>query len=206
MIWEQQTCTVVMLTKLEERTRLKCDQYWPTKGTEVYSNCVQVTLVESAELATYTVRTFVIAPVNQYAQIQIANNSSNMNYELRREVRQFQYTAWPDHGVPEHPTSFLMFVRRVRNANPVDAGPLVVHCSAGVGRTGCYINVDAMLEKVRGEKVVDVYGHVTCMRAQRNYMVQTEEQYVFCYDAVLEALQSGMTEVPARHLYQHLQR
>lgn len=206
MIWEQQTCTVVMLTKLEERNRLKCDQYWPNKGTEVYGNCVQVTLVESTELATYTVRTFVIAPVNTYAQIQIANNSNNLNYELRREVRHYQYTAWPDHGVPDHATSFLMFVRRVRYSNPMDSGPIVVHCSAGVGRTGCFIVVDTMLEKLKNEKFVDIYGHVTCLRSQRNYMVQTEEQYMFCYDAVLEAVQSGNTEVLARNLYQHLQR
>ena len=206
MVWEQQCCTVVMMTKLEERNRLKCDQYWPSKGTEVYANCIQVTLVDFTELSTYSVRTFVIAPVNQYAQLQMAHNSTNMNFELRREVKHFQYTGWPDHGVPDHPTSFLMFIRRVRNANPADSGPVVAHCSAGVGRTGCFVVIDTMLERLRHEKTVDVYGHVTCLRAQRNYMVQTEDQYVFCYDAVLEACQSGHTEVPARSLYQHLQR
>lgn len=206
MIWEQQTCTIVMMTKLEERNRLKCDQYWPNKGTEVYANCVQVTLVDVAELSTYTVRTFVISPVNTYAQIQITNNSNNMNYELRREVKHYQYTAWPDHGVPDHPTSFLMFIRRVRNSNPVDSGPIVAHCSAGVGRTGCYVVIDTMLQRIRNERSIDVYGHVTCLRSQRNYMVQTEDQYVFCYEALLEAMQSGHTEVLARNLYQHLQR
>lgn len=206
MIWEQQTATIVMMTKLEERNRLKCDQYWPSKGTQIYGNTMQVTLVDFTELATYSIRTFVIAPVNTYAQIQLTNNSNNLNYEMRREVKHFQYTAWPDHGVPDHPTPFLMFLRRVRNANPTDAGPIVVHCSAGVGRTGCYIVIDTMLERLKQEKSVDIYGHVTCLRAQRNYMVQTEDQYIFCYDAVLEASQSGQTEVHARNLYQHLQR
>lgn len=207
MIWEQNTSTIVMMTKLEERSRLKCDQYWPSKGTEVYDNVMQVTLVDYTELAAYSIRTFVIAPVNTYAQIQISTNSNNINFEMRREVKHFQYTAWPDHGVPDHPTQFLMFVRRVRNSNPTDSGPVVVHCSAGVGRTGCYIVIDTMLERLKaGDKSVDIYGHVTCLRSQRNYMVQTEEQYIFCYDAVLEAAQSGHTEVPVRALYQHLQR
>ena len=79
-------------------------------------------------------------------------------------------------------------------------------CSAGVGRTGAYIVIDAMLERVRQDKTIDVYGHVTCLRAQRNYMVQTEDQYIFIHDAILEAVQSGNTEVPARNLYGHIQR
>jgi len=63
-----------------------------------------------------------------------------------------------------------------------------------------------MLERVKHEKTIDVYGHVTCLRAQRNYMVQTEDQYVFIHDALVEAVQSGNTEVPARNLYAHIQR
>lgn len=206
MVWEQQTCTIVMMTKLEERNRLKCDQYWPQKGTEIYDNTMQVTLVDFTELSTYSIRTFVITPVNMYAQMQIASNSNNINFEMRREIKHFQFTAWPDHGVPDHPTSFLMFLRRVKSSNPIDSGPIVVHCSAGVGRTGCYIVLDTMLERLKHESTVDIYGHTACLRAQRNYMIQTEDQYVFAYDAVLEASQSGHTEVPTRNLYTHLQR
>ena len=210
MIWEQQTSTIVMMTKLEERNRLKCDQYWPNKGSQVYDNCVQVTLVDQTELCSYTVRTFVLAPVGPYAHSQMSSNSSNIEYETRRELKHFQFTAWPDHGVPEHPTQFIQFVRRVRNSSPIETGPVVVHCSAGVGRTGCFIVVDSMLERIGRQiqdKTIDIYGYVTCMRAQRNYMVQTEEQYVFCYETILEAYQSGLhTEVSSRNLYQHLQR
>jgi protein tyrosine phosphatase len=90
----------------------------------------------------------------------------------RREVRQLQFTAWPDHGVPEHPAPFLMFLKRVKALNSADAGPIIVHCSAGVGRTGCFIVIDSMIERMRHEKTIDIYGHVTCLRAQRNYMVQ----------------------------------
>ncbi|XP_041430147.1 protein tyrosine phosphatase receptor type D S homeolog isoform X38 [Xenopus laevis] len=190
MMWEQRSATVVMMTKMEERSRIKCDQYWPSRGTETYG-LIQVTLLDTVELATYTVRTFAL----------YKNGSSE-----KREVRQFQFTAWPDHGVPEHPTPFLAFLRRVKTCNPPDAGPMVVHCSAGVGRTGCFNVIDAMLERIRHEKTVDIYGHVTLMRAQRNYMVQTEDQYIFIHDALLEAVTCGNTEVPARNLYAYIQK
>lgn len=78
--------------------------------------------------------------------------------------------------------------------------------SAGVGRTGCFIVIDAMMERMKHEKSVDIYGHVTCMRAQRNYMVQTEEQYIFIHEALSEAATCGSTEVPARNLYGHIQK
>ena len=78
--------------------------------------------------------------------------------------------------------------------------------SAGVGRTGAFIVIDAMLERVKHERTVDIYGHVTCLRAQRNYMVQTEDQYIFIHDALLEAVQSGNTEISARNLYAHMQK
>ena len=152
-----------------------------------------------------------------------------MGYTDRREVKQFQYTAWPDHGVPEHPAPFLQFLRRVVAMNTPDAGPVITHCrqiylfysnyfislkhnylqllcydtdcndilifSAGVGRTGAFIVIDSMLERIKHEKTIDVYGHVTCLRAQRNYMVKTEDQYTFIHDALLEAVMSGFTEV-----------
>uniref|UniRef100_A0A673BAL2 Receptor-type tyrosine-protein phosphatase F n=1 Tax=Sphaeramia orbicularis TaxID=375764 RepID=A0A673BAL2_9TELE len=190
MVWEQRSNTIVMMTRLEEKSRVKCDQYWPSRGTETYG-MIQVTMLDTVELATYSVRTFAL----------YKNGSSE-----KREVRQFQFMAWPDHGVPEYPTPILAFLRRVKACNPPDAGPMVVHCSAGVGRTGCFIVIDAMLERMKHEKSVDIYGHVTCMRAQRNYMVQTEDQYIFIHEALLEAATCGNTEVPARNLYAHIQK
>ncbi|XP_032388558.1 receptor-type tyrosine-protein phosphatase F isoform X25 [Etheostoma spectabile] len=190
MVWEQRSNTIIMMTRLEEKSRVKCDQYWPSRGTETYG-MIQVTMLDTVELATYSVRTFAL----------YKNGSSE-----KREMRQFQFMAWPDHGVPEYPTPILAFLRRVKACNPPDAGPMVVHCSAGVGRTGCFIVIDAMLERMKHEKSVDIYGHVTCMRAQRNYMVQTEDQYIFIHEALLEAATCGNTEVPARNLYAHIQK
>ncbi|XP_043504848.1 tyrosine-protein phosphatase Lar isoform X14 [Polistes fuscatus] len=190
MCWELRTSTIVMMTKLEERTRIKCDQYWPTRGSETYSQ-MTVTITDIQELATYCIRTFQVC---------------RAGYSERREIKQLQFTAWPDHGVPEHPAPFLQFLRRVRSLNVPDSGPLVVHCSAGVGRTGCFIVIDSMLERIKHEKMIDIYGHVTCLRAQRNYMVQTEDQYIFIHDALLEAVICGNTEVPARNLHSHIQK
>ncbi|XP_028986485.1 receptor-type tyrosine-protein phosphatase S-like isoform X5 [Betta splendens] len=190
MVWEQRAASVVMMTRLEEKSRIKCDQYWPSRGTETYG-MLQVTLLDTMELATFCVRTFSLHK----------SGSSE-----RREVRQFQFTAWPDHGVPEYPTPFLNFLRRVKACNPPDAGPIAVHCSAGVGRTGCFIVIDAMLERIRHERTVDIYGHVTLMRSQRNYMVQTEDQYSFIHEALLEAVACGNTEVAARSLYSYMQK
>ncbi|KAM6990148.1 receptor-type tyrosine-protein phosphatase S isoform 6-T6 [Tautogolabrus adspersus] len=190
MVWEQRAASVVMMTRLEEKSRIKCDQYWPSRGTETYG-MIQVTLLDTMELATFCVRT-----------LSLHKSGSSE----RREVRQFQFTAWPDHGVPEYPTPFLNFLRRVKACNPPDAGPIIAHCSAGVGRTGCFIVIDAMLERIRHERTVDIYGHVTLMRSQRNYMVQTEDQYSFIHESLLEAVACGNTEVAARSLYSYMQK
>ncbi|KAE8743781.1 hypothetical protein FOCC_FOCC009612 [Frankliniella occidentalis] len=172
MVWETGASAIAMVTRLEERTRVKCHQYWPERGTEQYGPCT-VTALHTQELAHY-------------------------DGGPAREVRQLQFTSWPDHGVPSHPAPFLLYLRRLRALRPM--GPLVVHCSAGVGRTGCLVVLDAMLERLQHENTVDVYGHVTCLRAQRNYMVQTEEQYMFIHDALLEAVLCGQSEVSARAL------
>ncbi|KAJ7372548.1 hypothetical protein OS493_019057 [Desmophyllum pertusum] len=163
MIWEYKTFTIVMLTELEERGRIKCEQYWPNEGAELYGD-IEVTVTDWIEFANYTITT-----------LQICKEGAPQP----REVKHFQFTGWPDHGVPPHPTPFLAFLRRVRFYNPTDAGPIVVHCSGGVGRTACFIVVDSMLER---------------------------EQYIFIHDALLEAVSCGNTEVHARNLLHHIKR
>uniref|UniRef100_A0A5S6QAL2 protein-tyrosine-phosphatase n=1 Tax=Trichuris muris TaxID=70415 RepID=A0A5S6QAL2_TRIMR len=189
MVWEEKSATIVMLTKLEERTRIKCDQYWPNRSSATYG-CVHVVVKEVTEFAYYTLRLIQICRVGQSEW---------------RDVRHLQFTAWPDHGVPEHPTAFLMFLKHVKSVNPPESGPIIVHCSAGVGRTGALIVVDIMLDRLRYENTVDIYGCVAAIRSQRSYMVQTEEQYVFIHDAVLDAVQSGCTEVPVSKLMLHIE-
>ncbi|XP_031573109.1 receptor-type tyrosine-protein phosphatase delta-like [Actinia tenebrosa] len=183
MIWEQGTATVVMLTQLEERGRRKCDQYWPDRGTKNYG-MIRVTASETSHMSYYILRTFIL--------------SHKQEEEEPRQVKQYHFTSWPDHGVPSHPAPLLSLVRTVTNANPASSGPIVVHCSAGVGRTGTYITLDAMLQKIEKEQTIDVFEFVKQMRTKRNIMVQTESQYVFIYDALNEAVSCGVTEFEAK--------
>ncbi|KAI6242207.1 Protein-tyrosine-phosphatase [Aphelenchoides fujianensis] len=189
MCWEERSVVVVMLTRLEERSRVKCSQYWPSRHTATYGH-IAVTVTSTVELAHYTIRTMRL---------------EHLIEEEVREIKHAQYTSWPDHGVPDHPTPFLMFLKKVKALNPPGAGPIVTHCSAGVGRTGAFIVVDCMLERISSENTVDIYGCVKMLRSQRTYMVQTDEQYIFIHDAVLDAAQSGSTEVPANKLKQHIE-
>ncbi|KAB0356433.1 hypothetical protein FD754_000589 [Muntiacus muntjak] len=187
MVWHENTASIVMVTNLVEVGRVKCCKYWPD-DTEIYKD-IKVTLIETELLAEYVIRTFAV--------------EKRGVHEIR-EIRQFHFTGWPDHGVPYHATGLLGFVRQVKSKSPPNAGPLVVHCSAGAGRTGCFIVIDIMLDMAEREGVVDIYNCVRELRSRRVNMVQTEEQYVFIHDAILEACLCGDTSVPAsqvRSLY-----
>ncbi|XP_043500700.1 tyrosine-protein phosphatase 99A isoform X2 [Polistes fuscatus] len=197
MVWEQRVSIVVMITNLVERGRRKCDMYWPKEGTETYGY-IQVTLVREDIMATYTIRTLQI----RHLKIKKKKNGTNMG---ERTIWQYHYTGWPDHGVPDHPLPVLSFIRKSSNANPPDAGPIVVHCSAGVGRTGTYIVIDAMLKQAKSKNEINVFGFLKHIRTQRNFLVQTEEQYIFIHDALQEAIESGETNIEANNLMQHIQ-
>ncbi|XP_051909946.1 receptor-type tyrosine-protein phosphatase mu-like isoform X5 [Hippocampus zosterae] len=183
MVWQENTAAIVMVTNLVEVGRVKCCKYWPD-DSDIFGD-VSVTLMETQLLSEYVVRTFA---VEKRGAAEI------------REIRQFHFTGWPDHGVPPHATGLLGFVRRVKAKTPPAAGPTVVHCSAGAGRTGCFMVIDIMLDMAEREGVVDIYNCVRELRARRVNMVQTEEQYVFIHDAILEACLCGDTSVPANQL------
>ncbi|XP_056606526.1 receptor-type tyrosine-protein phosphatase T isoform X10 [Triplophysa dalaica] len=192
MIWQENSASIVMVTNLVEVGRVKCVRYWPDE-MEVYGD-IKVTLIETEPLAEYVIRTFTV--------------QKKGHHEIR-EIRQFHFTSWPDHGVPCYATGLLGFIRQVKFLNPPDAGPIVVHCSAGAGRTGCFIAVDIMLDMAESEGVVDIFNCIRELRSQRVNMVQTEEQYVFVHDAILEACLCGNTAIPVcdfRAIYYNISR
>ncbi|XP_033644552.1 receptor-type tyrosine-protein phosphatase delta-like isoform X3 [Asterias rubens] len=195
MVWEQHTIVIVMITKLEERGRRKCDRYWPAKGMPERYGEFEVTLETKEKYASHVVRTFLLK-----------HKHRKHGKAPERRITQFHYTDWPDHGVPSYTIPVLAFVQKSSATNPPDAGPMVVHCSAGVGRTGTYIVIDSMLKQMQKEHKVNVFGFLKRIRTQRNYLVQTEEQYVFIHDVLLEWLKAGNTKVQACDLRQYTDR
>ncbi|NXM85049.1 PTPRJ phosphatase, partial [Oenanthe oenanthe] len=176
MIWEKNIYSIVMLTKCVEQARTKCEQYWPDKQSKSYGDII-VTMVSETALPEWTIRDFTVEKSN--------TPESHM-------VRQFHFTSWPDHGVPETTDLLINFrhlVHEYNSQNPIDS-PTLVHCSAGVGRTGTFIAIDRLIQQMEMESSVDVYGVVYDLRMHRPLMVQTEDQYVFLNQCVMDIIKS----------------
>nr|XP_015193872.1 PREDICTED: receptor-type tyrosine-protein phosphatase eta isoform X3 [Lepisosteus oculatus] len=175
MIWEKNVHTLVMLTRCNEQGRVKCEEYWPSQ-TKVCSN-ITVTLTSEIPLEDWTIRDFKI---------------KNTKTAETRNLRHFHFTAWPDHGVPETTELLISFRHLVREHMDQFSrnSPTIVHCSAGVGRTGTFIAIDTIIYQIEREGIVDVYGIVHSLRMHRPLMVQTEDQYVFLNQCAMDIIRS----------------
>ncbi|XP_036905344.1 receptor-type tyrosine-protein phosphatase beta isoform X1 [Sturnira hondurensis] len=178
MAWEQNVHNIVMVTQCVEKGRVKCDHYWPADQESLYYGDLILQVLSESVLPEWTIREFRICSEEQL--------------DAHRLIRHFHYTVWPDHGVPETTQSLIQFVRTVRdyiNRTP-GAGPTVVHCSAGVGRTGTFIALDRILQQLDSKDSVDIYGAVHDLRLHRVHMVQTECQYVYLHQCVRDVLRA----------------
>uniref|UniRef100_A0A3Q1GFQ5 protein-tyrosine-phosphatase n=1 Tax=Acanthochromis polyacanthus TaxID=80966 RepID=A0A3Q1GFQ5_9TELE len=186
MVWEQNVHNVVMVTQCVEKGRVKCDHYWPFDQEPLYYGDLIVQMVSESVLPEWTIREFSICSQLSFSRL----------------VRQFHYTVWPDHGVPETTQSLIQFVRTVRdyvNRSP-GSGPTVVHCSAGVGRTGTFIVLDRVLQQLDSKDVLDIYGAVFDLRLHRSHMVQTEGQYSYLHQCLRDVIRARKLHSEQEHL------
>ncbi|CAI8016763.1 Receptor-type tyrosine-protein phosphatase kappa [Geodia barretti] len=190
MVWEYETPTILMLTQCTEAGKVKCVQYWPEKLHDSLSvgGKFRVTFSSNMPFAEYEFRKFKLENLSE-------SESKHMT------VSHLHYTAWPDHGVPDNVMSLIAFIRHVRKLHPVShQQPLLVHCSAGVGRTGTLILLDIIMQQMKTEGTISVLHWLRNLRMQRMKMVQSQQQYEFIHCGLSELVVCGETEVAAANL------
>ncbi|KAF8766774.1 Receptor-type tyrosine-protein phosphatase mu like protein [Argiope bruennichi] len=187
MVWQENSPVIVMLMELVENGKKKCAKYWPDDSMDCGD--MHILLIHSEQYKDFVVRTILMRKID----------------EIRtHRVIQYQYTGWPDQTVPLNVNSLIKFLKKIRDDHPVMGGPMVVHCSAGAGRSGTYIAIDALCQQAAEDKRVDVFRFVNNARHQRVHLVQTLEQYAFIYEALVEALQFEDTTVPLEKIGNYL--
>uniref|UniRef100_A0A8B9LDW5 protein-tyrosine-phosphatase n=1 Tax=Astyanax mexicanus TaxID=7994 RepID=A0A8B9LDW5_ASTMX len=181
MVWQEETHVIVMTTREVEKGRNKCVPYWPDPGASKEFGRYVVMSLSERDATDYKVRVMELAPLDQS--------------EAPREIWHYQYLSWPDHGVPQEPGGVLSFLTQVNNKQMefASAGPMIIHCSAGIGRTGTIVVIDMLIETIDTKGVecdIDIQKCILMVREQRSGMVQTEAQYRFIYLAVQQHIES----------------
>lgn len=179
MVWEQKSNVIAMMTQEVEGGKVKCQRYWPeTPNTaEMVDDHLQITLIKDQHLDNFVIRLIEVKDV-QTNEIQC--------------VTHLNYTGWPDHGTPSQPEQLLTFISYMRHVHR--SGPIITHCSAGIGRSGTLICIDVVLGLISKDADFDISDVVRNMRLQRQGMVQTEDQYIFCYQVILYVLRCLQAE------------
>ncbi|XP_042840170.1 tyrosine-protein phosphatase non-receptor type 13 isoform X6 [Panthera tigris] len=173
MIWEQKSTVIAMMTQEVEGEKIKCQRYWPNilGKTTMVSDRLRLALVRMQQLKGFVVRAMALE------DIQTGET---------RHISHLNFTAWPDHDTPSQPDDLLTFISYMRHIHK--SGPIITHCSAGIGRSGTLICIDVVLGLISQDLDFDISDLVRCMRLQRHGMVQTEDQYIFCYQVILYVL------------------
>ncbi|XP_027456328.2 tyrosine-protein phosphatase non-receptor type 13 isoform X14 [Zalophus californianus] len=173
MIWEQKSTVIAMMTQEVEGEKIKCQRYWPNVlgQTTMVSDRLRLALVRMQQLKGFVVRAMALEEI-QTGEI--------------RHISHLNFTAWPDHDTPSQPDDLLTFISYMRHIHR--SGPIITHCSAGIGRSGTLICIDVVLGLISQDLEFDISDLVRCMRLQRHGMVQTEDQYIFCYQVILYVL------------------
>jgi len=187
MVWQQQSKAVIMLNRIVEKGTLKCFQYWPPQQGDSLT-CDAVGL---------TVTNVTTEPGEHYNVSTL--RMTHLESEESRDVLHFHYTTWPDFGVPSCPDKFLQFLGAVRESGSLSlgVGPAIVHCSAGIGRSGTFVLVDTCLleAETQGKDTVNVKDRLLDMRTQRMGLIQTYDQLKFSYLSIMEgARQLGLVD------------
>ncbi|XP_076636752.1 protein tyrosine phosphatase 10D isoform X2 [Colletes latitarsis] len=183
-VWESNSRAIVMLTRCIEKGREKCDHYWPMDTLPVYYGDICVTILNETRYPDWSITEFMLC-----------------RGDVKRVIQHFHFTTWPDFGVPSPPQTLARFVRAFRERVRPDQRPIVVHCSAGVGRSGTFITLDRILQQILVSKYVDIFGIVWAMRKERVWMVQTEQQYICIHQCLLAVLEGQDTTGPPREIH-----
>ncbi|XP_067950763.1 tyrosine-protein phosphatase non-receptor type 13-like [Watersipora subatra] len=182
MVLEQDISVIAMVTQDVEGGKVKCHRYWPDS---LYTpmNIYEVTLTKLFSLDDFDVR-----------HLEVRDVETNET----KKVIHMNYTKWPDHGMPNSATPLLQFMRVMHKLHTT--GPILVHCSAGIGRTGTLITLDMVIGSIERDLKFDINEIVTYLRKQRPGMIQTKDQYLFCYTATLQILETLRKSSPAQGL------
>ncbi|XP_040910877.1 receptor-type tyrosine-protein phosphatase V-like isoform X2 [Toxotes jaculatrix] len=178
MVWEQNVRIIVMVTALKHKDTVLCDKYWPLERGTVYHGLIQVTTVTRKQGPDYFITTI---------------NLRQRDSPTDRIITHYYYPSWPDRGIPKDSSSLCAFTDHVRQhleAIP-RLGPAVVHCSAGVGRSGTFVALLWLMQLCARGIQPDIRAAVEDLRLHRMWMVQNLEQYIFVHQCLLQWLSGG---------------
>ena len=176
MVWEQGSVCIVMLTRLRENGLSLCDRYWPEEGAEIYHDYEVHLVSEHIWCDDFLVRSFYL---------------KNLKTSETRTVTQFHFLSWPESGLPPSTKALLDFRRKINKSYKGRSCPVIVHCSDGIGRTGTYILIDMVLNRLsKGAKEIDIAASLEHLRDQRIGLVKSKQQFEFVLLAVADEVQA----------------